>query len=253
MTRGDDHQRPFVTDRDARDVEPVDVRLGIVVAQKPCMLANALPMLLLTFAPQADPESHRFRLHGDLSLANVDLSSYEEPLRPTHAWRLAKPSLGLGFGAKIEPWLWLGASVSGSAESRARRTITLGYDAEEESVELVAQSTTQATTLQLGLDPYVEVRPTPSRRVQPFVLAHAGLGYSRWRATTDGRRGDPNHGLSGRVGGRVGLHAFVLPRLSVDADVGVAHAWNYRRSRDQLVPSSRGVQLSGRIGISGWW
>ena len=115
----------------------------------------------------------------------------------------------------------------------------------------------------LGLAPYVEWRPVPDATVQPFVAVEGGVayGYSRQRVLTTLFR---THRVTPSVGARVGAHAFVLPRLSIDVGFGVAHAWSIPvpRSQSQSIgyltvsqehTKARSVQVAASLGISGWF
>lgn len=114
-----------------------------------------------------------------------------------------------------------------------------------------------------SLLPYVEVRPLPRLRVQPFVLVEGGVGlYAARRRTLEGVVSSmPGCSLTvtPTVGGRGGLHAFVRPRLSIDADVGVRREWRFQWMRDPTAgPEDLGEQalrmhVAGTVGLSGWW
>ncbi|MEM9462042.1 MAG: hypothetical protein AAGF11_48235 [Myxococcota bacterium] len=56
----------------------------------------------------------------------------------------------------------------------------------------------------------------------------------------------------------MGLHAFVRPRLSVDADLGLQRRWTYRWQASPAVsvtaddPQPVQLQLAATLGLSGW-
>lgn len=102
----------------------------------------------------------------------------------------------------------------------------------------------------------------PELRVQPFGLVEGGVGISGRRTRSTGPLTlEPHRVLSvePRVGGRVGLHAFVLPRLSVDADLGLLRRWSYQWRASPAIRPTPGetqptrLQLTGTVGLSGWW
>lgn len=201
-------------------------------------MMHTLSSLLFALTPTDDPSTHRLRIHGDLTLVDGQLDSYDGALHRIRRWSFGQPNVGLGVGGQIVPWLWLGGRVTGAAR-------TDYYNIPE------AGPGRRGTTFHLGLDPYVEVRPMPSRTIQPFVMAHAGIRYVEHRFTYDESTVHKFKNLAAQVGGRIGLHAFVLPRLSVDADVGVKHGWDLPAFQNP--GNSTNLHLTGRLGISGWW
>lgn len=216
-----------------------EITVGIGIAVQPCMALLLIPLLSFSLASDADPSAHRFRLHGDASLFDGRFTSYAGSSVRTRVWQFARPSLGLGVGGRIVPWLWIGARVTANGGRQYSRGLGLGTGVHRYGA------------FEVGVDPYVEVRPLPARKVQPFVMGHAGFTYQESRARDVAAV--RYRGLVPRGGVRVGMHWFVLPRLSVDADVGVEHAWRYVRGQDTYAHASNTVSLSGRLGVSGWW
>lgn len=81
--------------------------------------------------------------------------------------------------------------------------------------------------------PYVEYAFIPGGRFRPFVFVHGGVGGNRSvDATTDAMTGKLiNHTLLGTIGGGGGLHAFIVPQVSVDVFLEVDHYFAQNRAR----------------------
>lgn len=203
------------------------------------MLTSILSVVILasTATPSHDPAKHRLRVHGETQLMQGEVRFFGSDR--TQKFTLLQPSLALGLGYAVVPWVVVGARVGGS--------VKVENDGPRNWV--------RESRFEVSFVPYVEVRPLPRRRVQPFVLAEAGTGYSDHRldeASAGWTRSRRSRQLSPRVGARVGLHAFVLPRLSIDADVGVMHAWDHVLcDRPRLF--ARTLRLGASAGVSGWF
>ena len=189
---------------------------------------------LLADAPT--PDSHRWRIHADLQPLQLQINP--TPMYESTQLHLAIPgssaSLGLGFAP--HRMLLVGTRLSASFARNASRA--WDYWRNEGSV---------------GLFPYLEVRPLPHLRVQPFVLAEGGVNYGLHRDSGPYPTGVLTHVISPRVNGRVGMHAFVLPRVSIDADVGFGHSWMFVAGAGQSHLSTTQWLVTGTIGVSGWF
>ena len=154
----------------------------------------------------------------------------------TRSIRFGTSSLSLGVGGRILPKLWLGGRLSGGGGAGSTRAPDGGR--------------WRSSSLALNLSPYLEVRPLPELRVQPYVMVEGTVGYgvTRMELTSN----STNRSINVGGGGRVGMHAFLVPRVSLDADIG---AWfSHRRIVDApAFTSSRAVGLSARVGLSVWW
>jgi hypothetical protein len=196
----------------------------------------AMPFLALLADPA--PDAHRFRIHADVQPVGVLLHG-RPGYRNTEAdLGLPGSAASLGFGFAPHPMVLVGARLRGSL----RVTHSEAVDADQRSVGG-----------SIGLLPYVEVRPLPHLRVQPFVLVEGGVAYEGWRFRTTpyGRATDQQ--LTPSVGTRVGMHAFVLPRVSIDADVGVGHQWTGSFGRGVSRNWWSAWTVTGTFGVSGWF
>jgi hypothetical protein len=81
--------------------------------------------------------------------------------------------------------------------------------------------------------PYVEYAFIPGGRFRPFVFVHGGVGGNRTLNTDNGDMAGKviNHTLLGTLGGGGGLHAFIVPQVSVDVFLEVDHYFAQSRTR----------------------
>lgn len=81
--------------------------------------------------------------------------------------------------------------------------------------------------------PYVEYAFIPGGRFRPFVFVHGGVGGNRSLDTTTADLTGKviNHTLLGTLGGGGGLHAFIVPQVSVDVFLEVDHSFAQNRAR----------------------
>jgi hypothetical protein len=81
--------------------------------------------------------------------------------------------------------------------------------------------------------PYVEYAFIPGGRFRPFVFVHGGVGGTRTLGTDTGDMAGKviNHTLLGTIGGGGGLHAFIVPQVSVDVFLEVDHYFAQDRTR----------------------
>lgn len=203
-------------------------------------------------APPPKPSEHRWRLHADISPARMHLRSDE--LSTSRTWILGLPgAFSLGFGHTAGRYLMIGTRIGGELRQYA-------FDGQLGGEPLRTRHVSGGASLL----PYVELRPLPDRRVQPFGLVEGGIGFFGMRRHTDGSGlvvTEPHRSSSidVSVGGRVGLHAFVLPRLSIDADLGLRRRWSFEwRAYPAVNPSDveerpLDLQLTATVGLSGWW
>jgi hypothetical protein len=223
----------------------------------------SLTPLLLAFAlagPEASPHltpedppapsEHRWRLHAETAPARLSLRSTEASR--SHTFDLDVPGMvSIGFGRMLGHYAMVGARFGG----RAGRSTLDGR---------IGNGPWRMHTAQGSgwLAPYVELRPLPDRRVQPFGLVEGSVGlFGLRRVTEAGPATEPHRSFSitASAGGRAGLHAFVLPRLSVDADLGLSRLWWFTwqaspaRSPAEETPRPRNLQLAATLGLSGWW
>ena len=196
------------------------------------------------------PSEPRWRLHAEIS--PVRMLSQTSPTFVARSWNVGIPgAFSIGFGRMLGRYVMVGTRVGAEM---AHRTSTSYF----EDVSMHHRFVTASGWLQ----PYVELRPLPDRRVQPFGLVEGGLAIHGTRHHVDEplavwpRR---SFTLDPLLGARVGLHAFVLPRLSIDADLGVRRFWDFtwQGSPAQRPSDAQDheleVQLAATVGISGWW
>jgi hypothetical protein len=196
------------------------------------------------------PSEHRWRLHADISPAHVFSRSNET--FASRSWVLGIPgTLSIGFGRMLGRNVMVGTRIGGELR---RFTSDSQLGGEPWNMRSVAGRG--------WLSPYVEVRPLPDQRVQPFGLVEGGIGLAAMRHRSEGPVTVEPHrsfGIDAAVGGRVGLHAFVLPRLSIDADLGVRRQWSFdwraspARSPADDPAQPLELQLAATVGLSGWW
>ncbi|MCX4246503.1 hypothetical protein [Paraliomyxa miuraensis] len=195
------------------------------------------------------PDRLRWRLHAEIT--PVELFSRSAEGFNTRTWSFSFPgTTSIGFGRALGPYILVGTRIAGELRRNATESV-LGLEPQENRLVYGGGS----------LMPYVEVRPLPDARVQPFGLVEGGVGiYGTRRRTILGLESHPNWTLEvvPALGGRFGLHAFVLPRLSIDADVGLQRGWLVQRRSPPLPAAADASQflrltLVGTLGLSGWW
>jgi hypothetical protein len=191
--------------------------------------------MLLSSSLESDPSTHRLRLHADVTPLSGSIRLREGGLR-NRSISFGRSSIGLGVGGRITPWLWLGGRLSGSGGGSI--------------LDLTTGGTWRSSAYSIAFSPYAELRPLPGRLVQPYIMAQAHLGYSASRTNLLEPTVRRSRSLGG--GGAIGVHAFVLPRVSLDTDVGASFL---RRTvlRDPHAPVARSVGLAARVGVSVWW
>ncbi len=205
-----------------------------------------------TVGPKAppSPSEHRWRLHAEITPLTLQSETYGGTR--AQRWSLTAPGrTTIGFGRALGPYVLLGARL-GAELGHSYSSTVLGNQRVKQRWAWGAGS----------IMPYVELRPLPERRVQPFALVEGGVAISgsRQRTSSDDSL-SPSRGrtISPSVGGRLGLHAFVLPRLSIDADVGLRRLWAFHSSSPPLpgdgAESEQPLRLTfaGTLGLSGWW
>jgi hypothetical protein len=212
-------------------------------------LALAEPQVS-TQADPPKPSEHRWRLHADLSPAQ--LQSQTRVGYHSRSWVLGLPgSFSIGFGHTLGRYVLMGTRVG--AELRHH-----DYAGRIGDQAVGSRSVNGSASLL----PYVELRPLPDRRVQPFGLLEGGITLAGLRRISEtGFTSFPGRSfqINPSVAGRVGLHAFVLPRLSIDADVGVRRYWSFEWTcwpQSSPVPAedqALRLQVAATVGISGWW
>lgn len=204
-------------------------------------------------SPQADPPTpseHRWRLHAEVS--PLQMVSSTRVGFSSRACSLGIPGdVSIGFGRALGRYVLIGARVGGEVRQHGGR----GH---------IGDTAWRSSTVTGGgwLLPYVEVRPLPDLRVQPFGLVEGGVRLHGMRRHQESEIVIEPHCLfqiDPVVGGRVGLHAFVLPRLSIDADLGLRRHWSFEWSASPATKPSdassqpTNVQLAATVGLSGWW
>jgi hypothetical protein len=203
-----------------------------------------------TAKPPPKPSEHHWRLHADIS--PVRMFSRSNEVFTSRSWLLAIPgSFSIGFGHTLGRHVMLGTRVAADLHRFSSDGQLGGEPWRHHEVGGGGM-----------LLPYVEVRPLPDWRVQPFGLVEGGVGASGTRRRSEvGPAAEPHRATSiaASVGGRVGLHAFVLPRLSIDADLGVRRRWSFDwRASPAIDPSDvenrpLDLQVAATVGLSGWW
>jgi hypothetical protein len=205
-------------------------------------------------SPRADPpepSEHRWRLHAEVS--PIQMTSSTRVGFGSRAWSLGLPdNLSIGFGRALGRYVLIGARVGGELRQLS------GHGR-------IGDTAWRSSSVTGGgwLLPYFEVRPLPALRVQPFGLVEGGVrlhGMRRYEESAIVIEPHRSFQIMPMVGGRVGLHAFVLPRLSVDADLGLRRHWSFEWSAspatnpsDASSPQPTNVQIAATVGLSGWW
>jgi len=198
-----------------------------------------------------EPFEHRWRLHAETS--PLQMTSSTRVGFGSRAWSLGLPGdVSIGFGRTLGRHVLIGARAG--AEVRQ-----LGIQGRIGDTPWRSSSVTGGGWLL----PYVEVRPLPGLRVQPFGAVEGGVrlhGLRRYDQSVVVSEPNRSFQIMPIVGGRVGLHAFVLPRLSIDADLGLRRHWSFEWSAspatspsDASPPQPVNVQIAATVGISGWW
>ncbi|MEM6291980.1 MAG: hypothetical protein AAGA54_11970 [Myxococcota bacterium] len=169
-------------------------------------MSIALSSSLLLLAPDIAPDpDRRIRVHLDAAL--VRIAGEPTAVRRVSEYRAfdAGP-LSFGLGYQLLPVLSVGARVSPSF-SGLEPNFVFGGRIRRNSVLV---------------EPYAELRSLPKARVQPFVAFGAGVQFD-WTMGTLPDRQFRHRGFRKRFTGRVGVRGFVLPRLSLEADVALMH------------------------------
>jgi hypothetical protein len=198
-----------------------------------------------------EPSEHRWRLHAEVS--PLRMASSTRAGFSSRSWSAGIPGeLSIGFGHMLGRYVLIGARVGGEVRQHSSR----GH---------IGDTTWRSSSVGGGgwLLPYVEVRPLPDLRVQPFGLVEGGVRlHGLRRYDQSGILSEPHRSfqIDPMVGGRVGLHAFVLPRLSIDADLGLRRHWSFGWSASPAMNPSdasstqpTNVQIAATVGLSGWW
>lgn len=200
-----------------------------------------------------DPSTHRWRLHVDATPAFMR-SIRQDGAVTFRRWRLGLPgAVSIGFGRVLGRYVTVGTRLGGYVDRSASRVSGLSTLAD-----------TRVRTVAGGgsLAPYAEIRPMPALRIQPFGLVEGGVEISGVRRRSSGPlvlQPERTLRVKPSVGGRVGMHAFVRPRLSIDADLGLQRYWIYEwRASPAIGPDSSAAQptrltLAATVGLSGWW
>lgn len=171
------------------------------------MLSTAVSLSLLLLSPDpVTPDPDRaLRLHVDAPIVRVVGTGSSGPrVSEFRAFDAGPPSLG--FGYQVHPVVAIGARVS-PWFSKLSPTMTLSH---------------QLRRTSLVVEPYVELRSLPKARVQPFAAVGIGAEFEWLRGSVtpiEFRRVT----YRPRVSGRVGVRAFVHPRVSLEADLAVLH------------------------------
>lgn len=220
-------------------------------------MSTIITAALVTFAlatpqasPQAEPSELRWRLHADVS--PVRMTSQSRGGYGSRSWDLGVPGeLSIGFGHTLGRYVLVGTRVLAELRQHSGHGNIGGQDWSSSSVFGGG-----------ALLPYAEVRPLPDQRVQPFGLVEGGVGmYGMRRYSETGFTSEPHRSfqINPTVGGRVGLHAFVRPRLSIDADLGLRRYWSFGWSASpatkpiDAASQERRLQLAATVGLSAWW
>lgn len=174
----------------------------------------------------------RFRVHVDGTL--FGFSHYEEwfeddvdPMEVEEIQNrvglgIGQQNFGVGLGYGITDGLVVGAKLG------------LGFN----RVQVVNDDPIDAPD-QIGRSltwmfrPYVEYAFIPGGRFRPFVFVHGGVGGTRTLNTDTGDMAGKiiNHTLLGTLGGGGGLHAFIVPQVSVDVFLEVDHYFAQTRTK----------------------
>lgn len=144
--------------------------------------------------------------------------------------------LGLGLGYVVNRNLVIGATLSlGLARTR-------GEIPEYDIVMRLSQ-------FEASLRPHVEYVFLPDRRVRPFVLARVGATLV---TTVEGFGSayEPYTRVRPSVGGGVGVHAFVLPRLSVHVLASLDYGVDLEVEAKNV--GAMQVAFGGTVGLSLW-
>jgi hypothetical protein len=201
---------------------------------------SALPLLAL-LADAPTPDTHRLRIHVDMRPLTVRI--YESDSGRSSGVHLGVPGwVSLGFGVAPHPAVVVGARFGGS------------FNASKS--EYVQGGSTRMRGGDISVSPYVELRPAPALRVQPFVALDGSVSYSVTHHdvnTPTVRLEDEHHGVGAGMNARIGMHAFVLPRLSIDADLGGGPGWSWIVCPRPVRPSTRSWHMSATLGVSGWF
>jgi len=200
----------------------------------------ATPLLAL-LADASTPDSHRLRIHADMQPLTVRI--HESDSGRSTGIHLGAPGwVSLGFGVAPHPAVVVGARFGGSFGATKS--------------EYTQGGTTRVRGGDVGVSPYVELRPAPALRVQPFVALEGSVSYSVTHhdvKTPTLRLENEHRGVGAGMKARIGMHAFVLPRLSIDADLGGGPAWSWIVRPSPVRPSTRSWLVSATIGVSGWF
>ncbi|MEM6995495.1 MAG: hypothetical protein AAF721_33605 [Myxococcota bacterium] len=219
------------------------------------MPITLLPLLAVVAAtpPEPTPEP-RWRVHAEVEPIAIRPPRRSLGVRESLSVHTAD-GLAMGVGFVPHRVLVLGAYAGFGA--------TTGLGA-------AARGDVARRSAEIDLHPYLELRPLPESRVQPFVAAQGGAGY-RIDTSQVGKTKARAHTVLARAGGRAGLHAFVLPRLSVDVGFSVMRTWSvpWPTRVPVLVPPSFGfdtdtigtfqrrptqwVRIAATLGVSGWF
>lgn len=174
----------------------------------------------------------RFRVHVDGTLFgfshykewfedDVDPMEVEE-IQNRVGLGIGQQNFGVGLGYGITDGLVVGAKLG------------LGFN----RVQVVNDDPIDAPD-QIGRSltwmfrPYVEYAFIPGGRFRPFVFVHGGVGGTRTLGTDTGDMAGKiiNHTLLGTLGGGGGLHAFIVPQVSVDVFLEVDHYFAQTRTK----------------------
>lgn len=174
----------------------------------------------------------RFRVHVDGTL--FGFSHYEEwfeddvdPMEVEDVYNrvglgIGQQNFGVGLGYGITDGLVVGAKL-GLGFNR----IQIVNDDPIDGPDPIGRSLTWM------FRPYVEYAFIPGGRFRPFVFVHGGVGGTRTLDTATGDMAGKviNHTLLGTLGGGGGLHAFIVPQVSVDVFLEVDHYFAQNRAR----------------------
>lgn len=144
--------------------------------------------------------------------------------------------LGLGLGYVVNRNLVIGATLS-LGLSRTRGEIP-----EHDIVMRLSQ-------FEASLRPHVEYVFLPDRRVRPFVLARVGATLVT-SVQGFGSSYEPYTRVRPQVGGGVGVHAFVLPRLSVHVLASLDYGVDLEVEAKNV--GAMQVAFGGTVGLSLW-
>lgn len=174
----------------------------------------------------------RFRVHVDGNVFgfshykewfedDVDPDEVEDVINSV-GLGVGRQNFGVGLGYGITDGLVVGAKLG------------LGFTHQQLVQDQPIDGPDQLNrNLQWLLRPYVEYAFIPGGRFRPFVFVHGGVGGGRDVNTETGDAAGKliSHTLLGTVGGGGGLHAFIVPQVSVDLFAEVDHYFAQTRTR----------------------